>query len=67
MLPDIHGLDVLKQLRNQKEYQSLPIIIQSGAASIDSFPRDLAISGFIPKPYNKTTVLSSIQEAFEVK
>lgn len=63
MLPDIHGLEFLKDLRSKGN--EVYVIIQSGVSSVGGMPTDLGISGFIAKPYHKDTVLSLIDSVMQ--
>jgi len=51
-LPDIHGLDLLKTIRHDREMSAVPVVIFSGSDSaLDAaVARELRADGFIVKP-----------------
>lgn len=63
MMPDISGIDVLKQLR--AELDKMVVLMVSGERNGTIIKQCLSLgaSGFIIKPFNETTVLKSVSEA----
>ena len=59
-LPDMHGYDVLKQLRVARV--NTPILILSGAADIDTKVRGLGYGAddYMTKPFNKDELIARI-------
>ncbi len=69
MMPGIDGLELLKQLRNQKELENLKIIIVSGKAYEVDRKRalDLGADGYIVKPVDPDKIFAQIQKIIEDK
>jgi DNA-binding response OmpR family regulator len=67
MLPDIDGLDVLAQIREELHLDELPVIILSALANPDIISRGLAIGadGYLTKPYLPNTLTSRVQTLLE--
>jgi DNA-binding response OmpR family regulator len=67
MLPDIDGLDVLAQIREELHLDGLPVIILSALANPDIISRGLAIGadGYLTKPYLPNTLTSRVQTLLE--
>jgi len=67
MMPDMYGLNVLREIKSNPELSSMPVIIQT--ASHDQRERDKAIKmgalGFIRKPYNREELKAVLNEAFK--
>lgn len=63
MMPDMHGLDVLKKIRANKHLKNIPVLLQTGLKNDDDITEayKLGILGVIPKPYNKK-ILKDILE-----
>jgi len=53
-LPDIHGLELLKKIKNQKHFCQIPVIVLSGSADPEIVRKSLktGASDFIKKPFN---------------
>lgn len=61
MMPDIHGLDILKQIRNNPRISHLKVIIQSGVASEKEVLEANNLEAlFIRKPYSKAEILTML-------
>ncbi len=56
-LPDIHGLDVLRQLKSDQRSARLPVIVMTAdrEAEVDSL--NIGAIDFIPKPYPQSRVI----------
>ena len=67
ILPDISGLDILKEIRKMRP--RLPVIILTGFATIRSAVEATKIgaSEFITKPYNLEELEGTIRKCIEVK
>lgn len=62
MMPDLHGLDVLAQLRAMPEGERAFVIVQTGSATKENVERarDLDVGGVLVKPYNFDKVRTAI-------
>ena len=67
MLPDIDGLDVLAQIRQELNLDELPVIILSALANPDIISRGLALGadGYLTKPYLPNTLAGRVQTLLE--
>jgi len=67
MMPDIHGLDVLKSIKENEELKNIPVIMQTGIK--DNHDIDMAYklgaSGVLIKPYNKEDLKNAIEAHFK--
>jgi DNA-binding response OmpR family regulator len=63
MLPDVDGLDVLAQIREELHLDDLPVIILSALANPDIISRGLALGadGYLTKPYLPNTLTSRVE------
>ena len=63
-LPDAHGLDVLKALRNDARTARLPVLVVSADALEAQIQRALesGANGYITKPFSMQTVLDRVDE-----
>jgi CheY-like chemotaxis protein len=62
MMPQMNGLELLRALRADGRYQSVPIILMSAAARpSDTQEADL----FIPKPFDINTLIELISAYVE--
>lgn len=54
MMPDMHGLDVLEQLRAMDGGDGIFVVIQTGSATKDNVERavELAVGAILVKPYS---------------
>lgn|GEM_PF-2327363 len=62
IMPDMEGLEVIKELRKRKKYAKTPIIIQTGIKCDLDFPGLVQYTplGYISKPYNKKDLKKEI-------
>jgi two-component system, chemotaxis family, chemotaxis protein CheY len=62
-MPDIHGLEFLQFVRNQKTFQNIPIIVISTQS--DEHMRGVVLSAganvFIPKPFTPQHILHAVK------
>lgn len=69
MMPDIHGLEVCRQLKSNKETNSIPIIFITGMNA----PHDEATGlkagavDYISKPFNPDVVMARVQTHLELQ
>ena len=63
-LPQMHGLDVLKALRNDARTARLPVLVVSADALEAQIQRALesGANGYITKPFSMQTVLDRVDE-----
>jgi CheY-like chemotaxis protein len=64
IMPDIEGVEIVKQLREQSRYKKTPIILQTGI-KYDSDLIELQKFyplGYISKPYNKQELQEEIEK-----
>jgi two-component system chemotaxis response regulator CheY len=63
VMPDISGIDVLRQLRAELDRMVVPMV--SGERSVKTIKQCLSLgaSGSIIKPFNEATVLKSVRDA----
>ncbi len=65
MLPDVSGLELLRQIRSRQVFADLPIVILSALADPDNIRKglDLGADRYLTKPYlanNLTTVVFEV-------
>lgn len=62
MLPDIDGFDVLAQLREDKHFDDLPVLILSAKADPEAIRKGLALGadGYLTKPYLPNTLTNRV-------
>ena len=56
-LPDIHGLDVLREVKNDGRYARLPVIVMTADSDAEVECLTLGAIDFIPKPYPRPEVI----------
>jgi DNA-binding response OmpR family regulator len=63
MLPDMDGFDILRQLRADARYDSMPVLILSALADPDHITKglDLGADGYLTKPYLPNTLTSKVR------
>jgi DNA-binding response OmpR family regulator len=64
MLPDISGLDFLKQMRARPVFDNLPVLVLSAMAEPQEIRAalDAGADRYLTKPYLATNLLSVVQE-----
>lgn len=68
VLPKVHGLDVLKQLKNEGDTKEIPIIILTNLEGINEVERALelgAMTYLVKAQYNLEEVFEKIQKTLE--
>ncbi len=53
-LPDMDGEEVLQNIREQNEFNNLPVVIFSASAKIRTISKHLNVAGFLEKPFELT-------------
>ena len=68
MLPDIDGLELLRQIRETKVFDNLPIIIVSAAVDSDRIRKglDMGADRYITKPAISHNLLKTVQEVLKI-
>jgi two-component system response regulator HydG len=63
MLPDLHGIDLLKKLRAVRP--DLPVAMITGYATAENTARalDAGVSDFLPKPFTESELLTVVRHA----
>lgn len=63
MLPDIDGLDILRQLRSQDRFAKVPVLILSAKADPESIRKGLddGADGYVTKPYIANTLIDRVR------
>jgi two-component system alkaline phosphatase synthesis response regulator PhoP len=63
MLPDIDGLEVLRQLRSQPRFDHVPVIILSAKADPITIRKGLesGADGYVTKPYIANTLIDRVR------
>lgn len=64
MLPEISGIDFLKQMRQKKAFDDLPVIILSALADPDQIREglDSGADRYLTKPYLANNLVRTVQE-----
>lgn len=66
-LPDIHGLDILRQVKADTRSARLPVIVMTSDSELEVECLSLGASDFIPKPYpRQQVVLARILRTIEL-
>ena len=62
MLPKINGYEILRKLKNSKEYENIPVIILSAKSAETSIVQglDMGASDYITKPFGLLEFVSRI-------
>jgi len=65
MMPNMDGIEVLKELNSQKEFNKIPVIIQTAAASDSDIKEGIDAGAFyyLTKPFEPELMLSVVQSA----
>jgi DNA-binding response OmpR family regulator len=63
MLPDIDGLEILRQLRSQRRFDHMPVIILSAKADPNTIRKGLenGADGYVTKPYIANTLIDRVR------
>jgi DNA-binding response OmpR family regulator len=67
MLPDVDGLELLRQMRETKVFDTLPIIIVTALADSDQIRKGLEMGAdrYITKPAMSHNLLKTVQEVLK--
>lgn len=63
MLPDMDGFEILSNIRENPQYDDLPVLILSARADPDAIGRGLSLGadGYLTKPYLPNTLTSRVR------
>lgn len=71
MLPEVHGFDVARRIKNSKRYGSIPIVMVSavyrGWRYAEDLRQTLGVDDFIEKPFTLQDVLGRVQALLGTK
>ncbi len=64
MLPDINGIEFLRQMRGQKAFDALPVLILSALADPDQIREGLSMGAdrYLTKPYIANNLIATVQD-----
>ena len=67
MLPEISGIDFLKQIRTKSEYDGLPVIILSALADPEQIREglDSGADRYLTKPYLANNLIKTVREVLQ--
>jgi DNA-binding response OmpR family regulator len=67
MLPEISGIDFLKQIRGKSEYDGLPVIILSALADPEQIREglDSGADRYLTKPYLANNLIKTVREVLQ--
>lgn len=67
MLPDVHGFDIAKRLRESRRYRHIPVIIMTAVYKGWRMAADLketyGVAGYVEKPFNIHDVVRLLEDA----
>jgi two-component system sensor histidine kinase ChiS len=68
MMPDMHGLEVLRTIHATPALAHLKVIIQSGSHDPEDMRQALELGsiGYVSKPYNKENLVKCIEKAINI-
>ncbi|AIL65618.1 Sensor histidine kinase [Rickettsiales bacterium Ac37b] len=66
MMPDIYGLNVLAEIKQNPELAKIPVILQTGSSDSAEIERafTLGIVTYIKKPYQKQAIMAELNRTF---
>lgn len=66
-MPDIHGFDVLRFIRDHQQYRNLPLIILTTRGDLESRVTALAsgASRYLTKPFDPQVLATTVRELLE--
>lgn len=66
LMPEMDGLETIKQIKQNKEFNDLPIIMVSAFGNEDVVQevKNIGVSYFITKPYTYSTLFDTIMDVF---
>ncbi|MCC2646445.1 MAG: hypothetical protein K0R02_510 [Rickettsiaceae bacterium] len=67
MMPDIYGLDVLAEMKNDPKMKRTPVVLQTGASDNVEIAKafSMGIAAYISKPYDKKRMTKIINEVLK--
>lgn len=67
MLPEMSGIDFLKQIRGRDEFQELPVIILSALADPEQIREGLSSGAdrYLTKPYLANNLIKTVREVLQ--
>ena len=67
MMPNMHGLDVLKKIKSDKSLAGIPVIIQSASDNKSDYSKaiELGAIGFFAKPYDRKNIIQFVDKLHE--
>lgn len=67
MMPEVSGLEFLRQLRAKSEFDQLPVVILSALADPDTIRKGLATGAdrYVTKPYLVNSLVKVVQEVLK--
>jgi CheY-like chemotaxis protein len=68
MMPDMHGMEVLKTIRSTPSLAHLKVIIQSSSHDPEDMRMALELGsiGYVSKPYNKENLVKCIEKVVRI-
>ena len=67
LMPGMHGLEVIKILKNDPEFKNIPVIVLTADQEAEVASLQLGAADFIPKPYpKKEVILTRVLRAIEL-
>lgn len=68
IMPDMSGIEVLKNIKNQKMFKKIPIILMTGQSDFEllELSKELAIIGIINKPFDPMLLSEQVQKFWNV-
>lgn len=66
-LPDINGMDVIREIKSKKPDTEVIVITGYGTASTAVEAMKLGVSDFIPKPFTEDQIKTAISEALKLE
>ncbi|MBQ8995140.1 MAG: EAL domain-containing protein, partial [Oscillospiraceae bacterium] len=67
LMPGMHGLDVIKILKNDQDLKDIPLIVMTADQEAEVTSLQLGASDFIPKPYpKKEVIITRVVRAIEL-
>jgi|GEM_PF-1199944 len=69
MMPEMNGLDLLKELRANASLKNISVIVQSGVADMSQIDEALSLGAkdFIRKPFSKEILITAIENISQQK
>ncbi|MEO1442679.1 MAG: response regulator, partial [Chloroflexota bacterium] len=69
MMPQVNGIDALKQIREKKDRQQLPIILITAMSAVDAMVNGLesGANDYITKPFNFKEVRVRVKSLMQMK